>query len=147
MAEGQKSAGVIVVGVDGSEPSKNALRWALDQAQLTGAVLDVVSTWDYPPALGWAPSWPADWDPAAETKKAAAKVIDECHGPAGVEVRQTVVEGHAAPVLVKASAEADLLVVGSRGHGEFAGMLIGSVSEYCALHSQCPVVIVHHHDK
>ena len=62
-----------------------------------------------------------------------------------IEVRQVVAEGHPAPILVKASEKADLLVVGSRGHGEFAGMLIGSVSEHCATHASCVVVIVRGH--
>jgi nucleotide-binding universal stress UspA family protein len=140
------SSDVIVVGVDGSEPSLKALRWALDQAKLTGSSLEVVTTWQYPTALGWAPAWPADWDPAAEAQKSLAKVVEGVVKGSGVEVKLAVAEGHAAPVLVSASEKASLLVVGSRGHGEFAGMLIGSVSEYCALHSQCPVVIVHHHD-
>jgi nucleotide-binding universal stress UspA family protein len=59
----------------------------------------------------------------------------------GLTIEETVAEGHAAPVLVEASKGADLLVVGSRGHGEFVGMLIGSVSEYCAGHAACPVLV------
>jgi nucleotide-binding universal stress UspA family protein len=135
-------SGLIVVGVDGSESSIDALRWAADQARLTGASIEVVATWEYPSSFGWAPAWPPDWDPGGDAQKALTQVVDEVFGSdSGLDVRQEVIEGHAAPALVHASEKADLLVVGSRGHGEFAGMLIGSVSEFCATHASCPVVI------
>jgi nucleotide-binding universal stress UspA family protein len=134
---------VIVVGVDGSDASKDALRWAHKQAGFTGASLEVIATWEYPTSFGWAPAWPSDWNPAEDAKKALATLAEEVLGAnPDVKVRQVVLEGHPAPILVAAGANADLLVVGSRGHGEFAGMLIGSVSEYCAMHAPCPVVII-----
>jgi len=148
MAEGKTQENVIVVGIDGSEASLCALRWAVAQTKLTKSTLEMIATWEYPTSLGWAPAYPSDWDPAGDTKKALAKIVDDEIGAnPGFDVRQVVVEGHAAPVLVQASAKAELLVVGSRGHGEFAGMLIGSVSEYCAMHAQCPVVIVRQENK
>ena len=137
-------SGLIVVGVDGSKPSLGALRWAANQARLTGASLEVIATWEYPTSLGWAPAWPPDWDPGEDARKALAEVVAEVLGPqTDIDVRQVVLEGHAALALVSAAAKADLLVVGSRGHGAFAGMLLGSVSEHSATHSPCPVVIVH----
>jgi nucleotide-binding universal stress UspA family protein len=142
--------GFIVVGVDGSEQSIDALHWAARQAKLTGASLRVVSTWHYPVSLGWAPAWPPDWNPAAEAKSALTKVIKEQLGAdAGIAVTEEIVEGHPAEVLVALTEkeEPELLVVGSRGHGAFAGMVLGSVSEYCAEHAQCPVVVVRHKDK
>ncbi len=135
----------IVVGVDGSKPSLEALRWAAQQARLTGASLDVVAAWHFPASLGWAPAWGPEWDPAGEAAEALGKVVDRVLGSTdGLEVRQQVVEGHPAPVLLERAEQADLLVVGCRGRGEFAGMVLGSVSAYCAAHAPCPVVIVRH---
>ena len=141
---------VIVVGVDGSDSSVDALRWAAGQAKLIGASLRVVAVWHYPVSLGWAPAWPEDWDPGAEAKKALAGVVEkELGADPGIPIEQEVVEGHAAEVLVAFTEKSlsDLLVVGSRGHGAFAGMLIGSTSEFCASHAKCPVVIVRHTDQ
>jgi nucleotide-binding universal stress UspA family protein len=135
-------AGRIVVGVDGSDSSVQALDWAARQAELTGDVLEVITTWEWPGSYGWAAPLPEDWDPQADM----TKVLDEILGQLrqahpDVTVRLRVVEGHPAPVLIEASRGADLLVVGSRGHGEFAGMLLGSVSEHCVSHAHCPVLV------
>jgi nucleotide-binding universal stress UspA family protein len=141
----EPNTGVIVAGVDGSDSSLEALRWAARQAEVTGAALEVLASWEYPTSFGWAPPLPSDWDPEAETRKSLQEAIDTALGPdRSIEIRQTVVEEHAAPALVAASKHADLLVVGSRGHGEFVGMLIGSVSEYCVTQASCPVVVVRH---
>jgi len=137
----------IVVGVDGSEPSKRALRWAADQAKLTGAELKVVTTWEYPPTLGWAPPYPSDFDPNEDARRALQDTVDTVLGTDhGVVLHLVVTEGHPAFVLTEAAKGATLLVVGSRGHGAFAGMLLGSVSEYCASHAPCPVVVVRSSD-
>jgi nucleotide-binding universal stress UspA family protein len=135
----------IVVGVDGSEASDDALQWAVAQAELVGGTLDVVMTWELPTTYGWATPYPEDFDPAADTGRllestVAALRIDH----PGVEIHTRVIEGHPAPVLLEAAQGAQLLVVGSRGHGAFAGMLLGSVSEHCVSHSPCPVVVVRH---
>jgi nucleotide-binding universal stress UspA family protein len=79
-------------------------------------------------------------DAEAIMAKALDEVADEAEG---IEIEKTLVEGRAASVLVSESRDADLLVVGSRGHGGFAGLLLGSVSQECAAHAACPVVIVH----
>ncbi len=133
----------IVVGVDGSQPSVRALAWAAQQAQLTGAILEVVTTWEWPTSYGWGLVIPEGWSPTDD----AQKVLDAAIGPVaeahpGLEIRPTVIEGHPAPVLVKESEGAELLVVGSRGHGEFAGMLLGSVSEHCVTNAHCPVLVL-----
>ncbi len=135
----------IVVGVDGSPSSVNALHWAADQAQLTGASVHVVATWELPTSYGWVPTYPPGFDAAGDVAKGVDKTVKEELGEKPpVALRTSVVEGDAAQVLVDLSKGADLLVVGSRGHGAFAGMLLGSVSEYCAAHSHCPVVVVRH---
>lgn len=131
-----------MVGVDGSESSLGALDWAAGQAELTGAEIEVVVSWEWPTSYGWAVPYPEGWNPRDD----ATKVTDEpvartrqAHPSLSISV--TVTEGHPAPVLVEASRGADLLVVGSRGHGEFAGMLLGSVSEHCVTNAHCPVLV------
>ncbi|MGO8873513.1 MAG: universal stress protein [Acidimicrobiales bacterium] len=137
----------IVVGIDGSPSSMVAVEWAARQAELTGATLEVLMTWEWPANYGWSLSLPPDYDPQHDSEA----VLEEAMGPVrtahpGITVETTVIEGHPAPILVKASSGADLLVVGSRGHGEFAGMLLGSVSEHCVANAHCPVVVVRDHD-
>jgi nucleotide-binding universal stress UspA family protein len=133
----------IVVGVDGSASSNEALEWAGQQAELTGASIDAVTAWHWPTSYGYPTPVASDFDPAA----VATSVLKEATTPLrgahpGIEIRTIVVEGHPAQVLVDASQDAELLVVGSRGHGEFGGMLLGSVSEFCATHAHCPVLVI-----
>ncbi len=137
----------IVVGVDGSDQSRLALRWALRQAELTGATVQAVIAWHYPAMVGgygWAPvpaMDAADFGEVAE-KTLAAVLADEADPASSVRVTTSVVEGIAAQVLLEAANGAELLVVGSRGHGGFTGALLGSVSQHCAHLSPCPTVIV-----
>jgi nucleotide-binding universal stress UspA family protein len=138
--------GYIVVGVDGSDCSKDALRWAARQAEFTGATVNAIIAWRIPAFYGWAPVDPEDLDVHRLAERALAHAIDEVFGPDHPDwVQASVVEGHAAQVLVMASADADLLVVGSRGHGGFAGLLLGSVSTYCLHHARCPVTVIRSH--
>ena len=132
----------VVVGVDGSGPSLGALRWAYRQAQLTGAQLRAVMCWDLPNTAYWVPL-PDDMDLQKATEEALHRALHETLGdnPA-VPVKKVVVKGHPAPVLLQQAHDAALLVVASRGHGEFTGMLLGSVSEHCVTHATCPVVVV-----
>ena len=134
----------IVVGVDGSDPSKEALKWAARQAELTGAGLRVVMSWEIPSNAYWAPL-PEGLDFEKETVSALhQEVVDALGESPRVEVEEVVQEGHPAPVLLELARDAELLVVGSRGHGQFAGMLLGSVSEHVVAHATCPVVVVRH---
>jgi nucleotide-binding universal stress UspA family protein len=138
---------VVAVGVDGSESSVEAAQWACAQARLTGSRLEVISAWQ---GVGsWGMSWgmavpiPSDFDPAGDTSTMVQGIVEALAAAAPtVEIDTLVVEGHPAEVLVEASSHADLLVVASRGHGQFGGMLLGSVSQHCATHAHCPVVIV-----
>ena len=137
----------IVAGVDGSDSSVSALRWAIRQAGLTGAAVDAVIAWHYPDlaAAGYgmasvAYETPDDFREGAE--KIVADAISSVDPASDVAVSARVAQGHAAQVLLDASAGASLLVVGSRGHGGFAEALLGSVSQHCVQHALCPVVVV-----
>jgi len=134
----------IVVGIDGSESSKAALRWAIRQAKLTGAVVDAVLAWRYPSTYGLAPMSGSMVDLEGDARKALIESLNEVSAlEPDATVRPEVIEGHPAEVLVRAAKDADLLVVGSRGHGAFASAVAGSVSVNCVLHSRCPVLVVH----
>ncbi|MGW2251621.1 universal stress protein [Kitasatospora sp. NPDC001660] len=132
----------IVVGIDGSPPSKAALRWAVGQAVLTGAVVHAVAAWDYPSLYGWFAPMVDDGFEQTARRTLTAEVNEVVGRDRPVEVRESLVLGHAAEVLLGAAEEADLLVLGSSGRGTFARTLLGSVSARCAVHGVCPVVIV-----
>lgn len=137
------SVGRIVVGVDGSEASLDALRWAARQARLNGAPIEALMAWELPAYYGWAPV--DNLDLSVASRDALHTAVDQALGDDPVvDVRELVVEGNAARVLIDAAKDASLLVVGSRGHGGFAAALLGSVSQHCAQHAACPVVIVRH---
>jgi nucleotide-binding universal stress UspA family protein len=131
----------IVVGVDGSEPSRHALRWAARQATFTGASLESVIAWEVSPNYGRDVSSPADLRLGAESILQLA-VDDVLGDDPDVDVKLAVVEGHPVPVLLNAAKGASLLVVGSRGHGAYTGILLGSVSIHCVTHAICPVTVV-----
>ncbi len=141
MSERTEPGHRIVVGVDGSAPSKAALAWALGQAGLTSSVVDAVIAWEYPALSGQ--RFPVSVDLEEIARRRIAEAIAEVAGsppPAGLS--HHVVEGNAAQALLDASAGADLLVVGNRGHGGFVGALLGSISQHCVHHASCPVVVV-----
>jgi len=132
----------IVVGVDGSASSIAALNWAVHQAELTGARLEAVTAWQWPSKYQWTRT-PPDYDPAGDAQKGVDAIIDEARSAyPSVPVQSKVVEGSPARVLVEESQGAELLVVGSRGHGEFPGMLLGSVSQHCVTSAHCAVVVL-----
>ena len=141
--------GVIVVGVDHSDGAKAALRFALEEARLRQATLRVVHAWQfgYIRTAGFEGSLPAVGGELDEFRRGATAALDETLRDVGAEtdgvaIERRVDQGSAAAVLVEESRGADLLVVGSRGHGGFAQLLLGSVSQQCAQHAFCPVVIV-----
>jgi nucleotide-binding universal stress UspA family protein len=140
--------GKIVVGVDGSKGSTEALHFAIDEARLRGAILRAVMAWctdtmEYSGAGRFGPGG----DPNVDKKSAQTEldhILDAVSARAsGVRVEGLLSLGQPARVLIDEAQNAELLIVGSRGHGGFAGLLLGSVSHQCALHASCPVVIVH----
>jgi nucleotide-binding universal stress UspA family protein len=137
----------IVVGIDGSEASKNALRWAVEDARVRGAEVVALHAYEGPmPAPDAAPAAPIDLPGlVAEIHDSAqrfvAELVDEVVGNAvTVNVAPIAVEDEPARALLDAARDADLLVVGSHGHG-LSGLLLGSVSLECAQHAACPVLI------
>lgn len=159
-SQDRKSNGVstVVVGVDGSAGSREALCWALREGRLRKSPVRVVHAWMFGYSGGSVIGYPywggslfsyssvgldlSDLQRAAEDllERAVAELGDEA---TGVEIECEVVQGAAAEVLVNAASSGDLLVVGSRGHGGFANLLLGSVSQQCVHHAACPVVVVH----
>ena len=136
----------IVVGVDGSDESKQALRWAAQQARYTGSSLEVVTAWQLPLGFGWT-TFPEDYDPEADAKQVLDAVIQEVLGDKpDLEIRRLVEEGQPAASLLRLSKDANALVVGSRGRGGFTGMLLGSTSQHLVQHAGCPVVVIRHSD-
>jgi nucleotide-binding universal stress UspA family protein len=139
----------IVVGVDGSPSSLEALRWAVRAARVAGGSVDAVAAWEYPEGVGgfgWSPGAAFGTDGIAETVgntlREAVDTVMAQEGEDGVIVRRHVREGYPARVLMDAADGADLLVVGCRGHGGFAGLLLGSVSAQCVHHAPCPVLVM-----
>jgi nucleotide-binding universal stress UspA family protein len=141
----------IVVGVDGSEESMTALRWAVEEARLRGASVEAVHVHDpLLPVYGMDPGVPMSMgvdDIAREAESQARRLVEEMvealEELGGVPVRAVVVEAPVpARALVERSADADMLVVSSRGRGGFQELLLGSVSHQCATHAECPVVIL-----
>ena len=135
----------IVVGVDGSETSRAALAWALDEARRRSALVEVVRAWSVPANESFVPV-PVEAFREAEDAAVGAMVTELLGEGAAPEVRRSTVYGAPGEVLVDAAEGADMVVVGSRGLGGFTGMLLGSVSQYVLHHASCPVVVVHDPD-
>ena len=136
----------VVVGVDGSPGSRVALSWAAAEAADHGADLVVVNVWEHtllPPAGSLSVSEKYVPDPSQRTADDLVQVIrEELGDEPNVLVQPRVKQGTPAKVLIEESAGADLLVVGTRGHGGFAGLVLGSVSQHAAAYAQCPVTVV-----
>lgn len=131
---------VVVVGVDGSTGSRDAVRWAAGYARLAGAELRAVASWRWP---NYITRIPPGIDLEADTRRTLQEVTAEITAEfPGVPIAEHVVEGPAGPALLSQAADASLLVVGARGRAAFPGMLLGSVAEYCVRNGPCPVVVV-----
>lgn len=138
---------VIVVGIDGSDESRQALRWAGRVAEWAGARVDAVGAWQAPQvyasrAVGG--FTPRDLGQEDDIRSAVEGTVADVFGdslPAGL--RTLVAEGSPAKVLIECGTNALMVVVGSRGLGGFAGLLLGSVSAKVAQHADCPVLIIH----
>ena len=138
--------GSVVVGVDGSANSIAALKWAAHYAKSTDGIVHAVYVWSYPTSsvvtapLGSAMA-PADLMEAAAAD-ALSGFIAEADLPPDVHVVHVVREGSSSKVLIDQAQDADILVVGARGHGGFAGLLLGSVANAVTNHAPCPVAVI-----
>lgn len=144
MSDRVRRQGGIVVGVDGSPSSRRALDWALRQADATGLKVVAVLAWRAPTGYGTGALVAQGVDWADEARASLESIVAPATAPwPQVPVEQRVLEGHPTEILLDKARSADLLVVGSRGHGGFAGALLGSVSNHRVHHATCPVVVVH----
>jgi nucleotide-binding universal stress UspA family protein len=136
----------VLVGVDGSDSSRKALTWAAAEAANHGADLVVLNVWEHtlpPPAGSVSVSERYVPDPSQRTAEDLLAEIKEVLGDnPPVLVQPHVKQGNPARMLIEESAGADLLVVGTRGHGGFLGLVLGSVSQHVAAYAKCPVTVV-----
>jgi len=140
--EARATSQTFVVGVDGSDGAAKALDWAIAEAVRFSASLQLLTAWTFPMALGYVfAETPGEM--REHVQRIADMSVDHVAAVApDIVVSATLREAEPGPALVDFSTGADLLVVGSRGHGDFRELLLGSVGTYCARHSHCPVVIV-----
>jgi nucleotide-binding universal stress UspA family protein len=138
--------GKIIVGVDGSPASKAALRWAFEEAGLRRLPLTAIYAYEYPIVSTTSQALHLLETDFAAYRAAGERILDEALNEVAVntsvQLERVVTERPPAAALIEAAGEDDLLVVGSRGHGGFAGLMLGSVSEQCARHARSPVVVV-----
>ncbi|MEU2060324.1 universal stress protein [Streptomyces sp. NPDC013455] len=138
----------VVVGVDGSPSSYEALRWAVRYAGLVGGGVEAVAVWELPGLYGWSgPAVDMDVDEEETRQKMSRELTEVLGADSAGSVRTHVVHGNPADVLLRAAEGAEALVVGSRGRGGFARALLGSVSQHVSQHARCPVVIVRCEEK
>ena len=132
----------VVVGIDGSEQSSQALEWAASYARAKGGTLRAVTAWMFPSSYGFYVSGEG-WDiEETATKVAEEQLAAVRKNYPDLDIPLSVVNAHPAQAMVNASDDADLLVVGSRGHGGFTGLVVGSVSTHCVHAAHCPVVVI-----
>ena len=136
----------IIAGADGSPPSIDAVRWAAEQARLTGSELRVVTGWEVRPTIYIVPTY-TEGDYEADARRVLDQTVADALGPdPGEHVKKILYEGRPARALAVAADGAKLLVIGSHGRGELPGMHLGSVASYCVHHAPCPVVVVRDRD-
>lgn len=138
-------ADAIVVGVDGSQPSIDALLYAVKLGDALDKHVEAVAIWH--PAVSMYDVYSPDpgWSPDGEAHQTLEDAIAKAFGDMVPDrLSASTWKGRTAKALIEISADAEMLVIGSRGHGGFAGLMLGSVSSACAAHARCPVVITHH---
>ena len=141
-SEGGERSGRIVVGVDGSEASVTALRQGIRMANALDASVEAVTAWRFMTAFATASE--LGYTPEEDAKSLMSGAIKSAIGPTVPQwFTGKTIEGNADQVLIEESTGAEMLVVGSRGHGGLSGLLLGSVSALCAERAHCPVLIIH----
>lgn len=138
----------IVVGVDGSDHARAALEWAVEEGGLRSATVEAVMTWHEPVMAGtWAAPVVIDVPSLEQSYRSRLDEIVDAVDASSLDapIVRRLVHGGAAQSLIEAADDADLVVVGNRGRGGFAGLVLGSVSQQVASHASCPVVVVRSH--
>lgn len=130
----------IIVGIDGSQTSKEALRWAVRLGAALNYEVEAITAWEFPVIVTMAGGGvlPGTWVPEDDAREVLQSAIREV----APNIKGTIAEGHPAHVMIEASKRADILVIGSRGLGGFRGALLGSVSTAVTQHAGCPVFVV-----
>ena len=144
MTEEARQSARIVVGVDGSECSKRALRWGAYLARISNASLQAAMVWEPVPPSGYGWNFAGTGSQKEDIEKLLTATVDDVFGedrPIGLTL--TAMEGYPASLLIGLSKNATMLVVGSRGHGGFTNLLLGSVGAKCSEHAHCAVLVVH----
>jgi nucleotide-binding universal stress UspA family protein len=145
MASNGGSGQVVVVGVDGSDPSVAALSWASRYGAATGATVRAVRVWHYPTAAGLPPGKtpePVENEVEGWVRDELSQAVTKANPDSSAQVESKIVYGHPAEALIDESRGESLLVLGHRGHGGFAEALTGSIVIHCVNHAACPVVVV-----
>jgi nucleotide-binding universal stress UspA family protein len=145
MASDGESGQVVVVGVDGSDPSVAALTWASRYGAATGATVRAVRVWHYPTAAGLPPGKtpePVETEVEGWVRDELSQAVTKANPDSSAQVESKIVYGHPAEALIDESRGESLLVLGHRGHGGFAEALTGSIVIHCVNHAACPVVVV-----
>jgi nucleotide-binding universal stress UspA family protein len=145
MASNGESGQVVVVGVDGSDPSVAALSWASRYGAATGATVRAVRVWHYPTAAGLPPGKtpePVETEVEGWIRDELSQAVTKANPDSSAQVETKIVYGHPAQALIDESRGESLLVLGHRGHGGFAEVLTGSIVIHCVNHAACPVVVV-----
>lgn len=141
MSEHLDGRPTIVVGVDGSDSSSDALYWALRHARATGARVRAVMSWQIPMSIYLVPTYTEE-DYRQDAQDLMDTIVKEAAAEFGdVPIDSDLVGGRPGPALAHAAEGAELLVIGSHGRGELPGMHLGSVATYCVHHSPCPVLV------
>jgi nucleotide-binding universal stress UspA family protein len=145
MASNGESGQVVVVGVDGSDPSVAALSWASRYGAATGATVRAVRVWHYPTAAGLPPGKtpePVETEVEGWIRDELSQAVTKANPDPSAQVESKIVYGHPAQALIDESRGESLLVLGHRGHGGFTEALTGSIVIHCVNHAACPVVVV-----
>ncbi len=132
----------VVAGIDGSDESQRALRWAAEYVQKVGGLVHAVSVWHQPVQFGYRlPTSDSELEQRARQQLDKVTEAVRAEFPS-VDIRERLIRGHVVDELVGLSPQADMMVLGNKGHGAFTGMMVGSVALKLVHHARCPVLVV-----
>lgn len=137
-----QAAPVVIVGVDGSAESGRALRWAADYVTQLGGVVHAITVWHQPVQFGYRLAT-SDAELEQRAKRSLEEIVKPVHEEyPKLDLKSRLLRGHVVDEMVGLSNQADLMVLGNKGHGAFTGMMVGSVALKLVHHSRCPVTVI-----